>query len=35
MGLYLSTNQVRRGGGWRDSYRRGAMSTRPVDATRE
>ena len=33
--LALNNNQVRTVGGWRDSYRRGAMFTRRVDATRE
>ena len=32
--LYLSSNQVRGVGGCRDGYRRGAMSTRPVEDTR-
>ena len=32
--LDLNSNQVRRVGGCRDGYRRGAMSTRPVDATK-
>ena len=33
--MYLNSNQVRGVGGWRDGDSHGAMSTCPVDATRE